>query len=254
MGQYGEQKYWEERYNTEQAPFDWYLRYQHLKPLLAPFMTDESCILDIGCGSSKLAEELYDDGKKNIKCIDYSANIINKMQDANISARPEIDWAEMDVKAMSFDDETFDLIIDKGTSDAILCGTDSYAQLSSMLKEVSRVLKKGGVYVVITYGVPATRLPHFEKEEYGWKVDKLTTPKYEGAPPNQVYYLYVMKKVSEEKEEERNDQEDEVAVTIESDAPPKMSSPGAETGASPSTNEGNGDENLIDFDPPPEMQ
>lgn len=66
-----------------------------------------------------------------------------------------------------------------------------------MLREISRVLTDDGVFISITYGVPSSRMLHFEKAMYGWKVEQRTLPKYEGAPANQVYYIYIMKKGAE---------------------------------------------------------
>jgi hypothetical protein len=49
----------------------------------------------------------------------------------------------MDVRDMKYKDETFDVIIDKGTLDAILCGSDSAKNAGQMLSESQRILKKG---------------------------------------------------------------------------------------------------------------
>jgi hypothetical protein len=62
MIQYGKQDYWENRYSREPEVFEWYQRYLHFSDLLKTHITKESHILIIGCGSSKLGEELYDEG------------------------------------------------------------------------------------------------------------------------------------------------------------------------------------------------
>lgn len=49
----------------------------------------------------------------------------------------------MDVRDMKYKDETFDVILDKGTLDAILCGSDSAKNAGQMLAESQRILKKG---------------------------------------------------------------------------------------------------------------
>ena len=45
---------------------------------------------------------------------------------------------------MKYDDNTFDLAIDKSTIDALLCGEKSFLNVAMMTKEVQRVLKEGG--------------------------------------------------------------------------------------------------------------
>ena len=36
--------------------------------------------------------------------------------------KPTLQWQQMNVCALDFPDETFDVVIDKGTMDSILCG------------------------------------------------------------------------------------------------------------------------------------
>ncbi len=66
----------------------------------------------------------------------------------------------MDVRDLLYEDQTFDLIIDKSTIDALLCGDYSFLNVAIMIKETQRVLKTGGVYMIISYGQPENRLFH----------------------------------------------------------------------------------------------
>jgi EEF1A lysine methyltransferase 4 len=59
-----------------------------------------------------------------------------------------------------FRDESYDIVIEKSTLDAILCGDKSFLNAAKMLKEVQRVLKTGGLYIIISYGSPDNRLFH----------------------------------------------------------------------------------------------
>ena len=47
------------------------------------------------------------------------------MIERNKDLRPEQRWDVMDVKDLKYDDQMFDLIIDKSTIDAILCGDNA---------------------------------------------------------------------------------------------------------------------------------
>lgn len=70
-----------------------------------------------------------------------------------------------DVTDMSeFESNSFDVLIDKSTIDALLCGDNSFVMTAKMLGEVQRVLKVGGIYFVISYGAPETRVFHLERE------------------------------------------------------------------------------------------
>jgi hypothetical protein len=44
------------------------------------------------------------------------------MKERNIEKRPSLQWEVMDVRKMTYESNSFDLIIDKSTIDALLCG------------------------------------------------------------------------------------------------------------------------------------
>ena len=67
----------------------------------------------------------------------------------------------MDVRQIKYADKFFDIAIDKSTIDALLCGDNSFLNVAVMTKEVQRVLKNGGIYMVISYGAPENRTFHF---------------------------------------------------------------------------------------------
>jgi len=71
----------------------------------------------------------------------------------------------MDCRDLKFNPETFDLVIDKSTIDALLCGSLAYLNVGIMLKECQRVLKTGGCYVAISYGQPENREFHFLRDQ-----------------------------------------------------------------------------------------
>lgn len=74
-------------------------------------------------------------------------------------------WEVMDVCEMKqLEANTFDLVVDKSTIDALLCGDNSFINVAKMINEIQRVLKVGGSYFVISYGKPESRSFHFEQE------------------------------------------------------------------------------------------
>ena len=75
--------------------------------------------------------------------------------------RPEIKWEVMDCCEMDYPDNFFDMVIDKSTIDALLCGNNAYLDVARMLDESQRVLKVGGIYFAVSYGNPENRSFHF---------------------------------------------------------------------------------------------
>ena len=68
----------------------------------------------------------------------------------------------MDVCDLKYEDNYFDIVIDKSIIDTILCGENSHLYTCLMLKEGQRVIKQdGGIYLSISYGKPETRSLHF---------------------------------------------------------------------------------------------
>lgn len=158
-------------------------------------------VLMAGAGNSRLSEELYENQVKNITNIDISEVCVNAMK-ANHEDKQEMQWQKMDVRKLEFADATFDVVIDKGTMDSVLCGEGSTKNCNQMCKEMSRVLKPGGTYIVISYGQPDYRLNYFDKPEYNWNilpaqsVPKPTVSVVEEADPANVHYIYIMTKSS----------------------------------------------------------
>ena len=67
----------------------------------------------------------------------------------------------MDALNTTFPDQFFDIVIDKGTLDALSCGTD-YTNASLLLQEMYRVCKPNGFIFLITNSPEANRKHIFE--------------------------------------------------------------------------------------------
>ena len=68
---------------------------------------------------------MYDDGMTNIANIDISFTVIKQMQELYKDKYPNMPYKQMDVRSLSYEDGTFDAVVDKGTFDSILCGDGS---------------------------------------------------------------------------------------------------------------------------------
>jgi ubiquinone/menaquinone biosynthesis C-methylase UbiE len=155
---YAKKEYWNERFNNTDSNFDWYADWEQLEKYFKPILTEESKVLMVGCGNSKMSSQMYNSNYKNITNIDISDVVIDKMK----KQFPDMKWLEMDATKMNFEDNSFDCSIDKGTLDAIMCGNDP-SPPAKLIREMHRVTKTGGHYCIITHGEPETRLNYFEK-------------------------------------------------------------------------------------------
>ncbi|MFS7905806.1 putative endothelin-converting enzyme 1 [Helianthus anomalus] len=176
---YGDSVYWDARYIHEASAgsFDWYQRYHALRPFLRKYIPTSSRILMVGCGNAVMSEDMVKDGYEDIMNVDISCVAIEMMR-RKYEHVPQLKYLQMDVRDMGFFlDDSFDSVIDKGTLDSLMCGTDAPISASQMLGEVSRVLKPGGTYMLITYGDPTVRMPHINRPVYNWKIDLYIIPR-----------------------------------------------------------------------------
>ena len=149
---------------------------------ITTFPPRESCrVLILGCGNSNFAGDMVLDGwKGKITNIDFSAVVIEQMKTRFGSDFcdkfhcPQMEFVCADVaEGLPFDDESFDLVICKGTFDAILCSSGSVANAKRIVSECSRVLVKGhGIFFLVTHGNPDSRvvfLEHDNDVSYYWQ-------------------------------------------------------------------------------------
>lgn len=211
MPEYGKAEYWDERYKANDTTFDWFVAYEPLRDIINPLAKSEGKILVVGCGNSRLSAQLYDAGFPNITNVDISEVVINQMRQ-RYKEMDRMEWLRGDVTKLDLPDSSFDLIIDKGTIDSLLCGSNSFHNVYQMNKQLSRVLKKGGRLVTITYGQPDTRIDHFRRKKLKFEVEHRTVDKpvfSSDASPTSNYHVYVMTKVEDTHEGADGDDGDE---------------------------------------------
>jgi 2-polyprenyl-3-methyl-5-hydroxy-6-metoxy-1,4-benzoquinol methylase len=88
MPNYGDPKYWEDRYKNQTGKtFDWLEDYDTLKSIILELNIEKekSKVLNIGCGNAEMSEDMYRDGFKNIYNIDISETVIEQMRERNKS-------------------------------------------------------------------------------------------------------------------------------------------------------------------------
>ncbi|KJA28183.1 hypothetical protein HYPSUDRAFT_156631 [Hypholoma sublateritium FD-334 SS-4] len=198
--EYGTKEYWDQRYSEEAngETFDWFKSYADLAEILHVLIPEKSAkILMLGCGNSRLSEDLWEDGYRNIVNTDYSGILIEQMKNRHSVVRPEMEWHEMDVRDLSLDDESFDVAIDKGTMDAMMTAKGDVWDppqkvLDDCTKEVDetlRVLRKGGVFIYLTFGQPHFRRRYLQKEGTTLEIKQLGEAFH--------YYLYILRKHAE---------------------------------------------------------
>jgi len=163
---YGSVEYWIARY-TQTLPdgcYDWYLDAdllltRHLLPLLKSKPLDAEILIP-GCGCSSLPAALYALGWHNLSAVDFCEVVVEHMN-RHKGSNSGIEYAVMDARHLDgVPDSCFDVIVDKGLLDALLCSETNAVDVARAIDEMYRVLAPGGIYVVISHSASSSRL-HF---------------------------------------------------------------------------------------------
>jgi peptidylprolyl isomerase len=183
---YGDKQYWNDRYskeginskNAELHVDEWYIdKLDQLSPFLSTIIYDktEQRLLDIGCGTSTIGDQLTSAGFQHVYCIDYSDAVIKtcreRQKDIILQGGASPVYTTMDARSLQYDNNYFRCVVDKGTMDAILSGgasggeeaaNEAIQSASTMVSEVYRVLEEGGTYVLISSMPPNVYLPNIK--------------------------------------------------------------------------------------------
>lgn len=200
---YTDVSYWDSRYLQQPFTFDWLEDYESLKNYLSQHLTSSSSVLNVGCGSSELSERLYLDMKvKDIVNIDYSQAVLAFMAERT-KHLVGMKWMLMNATQLQFDANSFDVVIDKCTSDTLYCDDKPNTLIAIYYREISKVLKQGGVFILITHGDEAQRLSQLEFKHlhFDIQVIKLTQELPSDGFGNKTIkedYMYICRKTSDE--------------------------------------------------------
>jgi SAM-dependent methyltransferase len=140
----------------------------------------EARVLIAGCGNSILPFDMIEAGWiGGIVGIDFSCHVINQMKSKAFKSKTVLETAAAESKQPEeildynctdvtqslpeYSDGSFDLILVKGTFDAILCSNGSRSNIVKMIKNFVRLLSSGhGVLFIVTTGNPDNRLEYLE--------------------------------------------------------------------------------------------
>ncbi|CAM0879105.1 unnamed protein product [Alopecurus aequalis] len=177
---YLDPSYWDQRFGKEEH-YEWFKDLSHFRHLLAPLLSPDISVLEVGCGNSRLGEELLREGVAGgVTCIDLSPVAVQRMRDRLAEQGTSgVDVVVADMLDMPFQSESFDLVIEKGTMDVLFVDSGdpwnpnptTVDNVMKMLEGIHKVLKPDGIFVSVTFGQPHFRRRFFEASGFTWSVE-----------------------------------------------------------------------------------
>lgn len=134
--------------------------------VLRPYLSNRSLVLMLGSGKSDLSEKMYEEGFVNIVNVDISRAVLDQQKSRVESAMPSMRWVHGNVSALSFAKEMFDIIVDKGTLDAM---ESNRPLLRTAVQEAWRVLKPRGLLMSISPSKPELRVDSHLRRFAEWE-------------------------------------------------------------------------------------
>ncbi|KAG6515085.1 hypothetical protein ZIOFF_025468 [Zingiber officinale] len=218
----------DERFAAEEH-YEWLKDYSHFQHLLRPFLNPSHSVLEIGCGNSRLCEELRKDGVADMTCVDISPVAVERMRSRFRDKGLEgIKVVQADMLDLPFGSESFDIVIEKGTMvkaemlfgriihfcnqyrnciflflppcliDVLFVNSgdpwnphpETINKVMKMLEDVHSVLKSEGVFISISFGQPHFRQPLFERAGHF----NLQSVEWKTFGEGFHYFFYILKK------------------------------------------------------------
>lgn len=120
-------------------------------------------ILMLGCGNSRLGEEMIERGWRGpLIQVDVSHRVIDSMSQrcSEYIQAGHMNFIQDDATELSaFRNSMMQACLDKGLVDALFCA-DEYEQCQGVIKAVHRVLKPGGIFCLWSFSRPEFLLPN----------------------------------------------------------------------------------------------
>lgn len=188
---HGDIRFWIDRYAANTSPLEWYLSWSLLESTLESIIKQCDSCLYVGCGTSQLGVDMLSCGLNKVLNIDISQDVIDAMSRRFVDRR--VGWEVHNILESRIPSRSFDMVLDKGTLDALMCSDNNESVAYTMMAEVVRLLKPSGFFVCVSRCPEDMRRFLFEQEGLNIslkEVTRISTKQF----PTVFYNVFILKK------------------------------------------------------------
>lgn len=185
---YCDADYWEQRYVERPDNFEWYYTYEDIMPTARFVFKPGQAVLCVGNGNSNFPVKLHQDAELKLGQIvaaDISRVVTEQMKKEH-QGYERLQFHVDDVSKMQYGDGQFDVVFDKGCLDALATGATLETVVPKLVSEAHRVLRKGGVYLLLSGGQPYKRVDLFPQDQWTINIKKMPETDYN----DEDYFMY----------------------------------------------------------------
>ena len=193
---FDKQSYWHQRFQDETF-FDWLQPSKDFVSIIQPILDTldprTARILQVGSGTSDLANHLRARGFTNVTNTDFEPLAVHRGRDLEQEAFGDVKMQYRVADATQLGSYShggkYDLVLDKSTCDAIACAGDE--ALLRMARGVKDCLAEGGAWISLSFSdwrFDSSNLP-FNVEVLA----KITTPKIRPTDPDYYHWCYLLR-------------------------------------------------------------
>lgn len=149
------------------------------------FNNTESSVIDLGTGNGHLLFELREnDFNAKMLGVDYSEESVQFASEISKTKDYNIDFAQADIFGSEWNPGVFDIVLDKGTLDAIALSGLTVGEQNKPIVEIygkviEKILKKNGIFLITSCNFTEEELTKIIQSEHLEVWEKITYPTFE---------------------------------------------------------------------------
>ena len=223
-GGYATAAFWTEWFNEEEhlAPYDWLVSWEDVGDCVEALLEwkHDARVLMVGAGNSPFSSEMYARGYRKIVNVDNCETVVESQR----LRYPMLEWLVADVRQMPFDNDSFDVVIDKGCLDNLFCYVEPQNAVEAYVAEVRRLLTpRRGKFLVVSCHDALAVTEALANAHWRFAIVDLPNPRWP-IINIQTYQLAFCEKTTPNSGENNNSDHDESLSRALTDAKARLSS------------------------------